>query len=190
MQCMFYHSVVGRLFGRDRAADLPSHLPAWICVCLAPAFARARSNINVVIGGSIMTGFTLATYPSCKPILSEVLPLKYRTVANGSGAFPGAHRWTVGQLPALHSILSANMFSRIGSLGAGALTEPGPNGMAQYILGPSCLSSLCFFPHAQSDTFHSGGQTISGSALKNTSGSATLLVLSVRRWCHLGPDVP
>ncbi len=54
------------------------------CIC------AQSTNINMVIGGSIMTGFTLATLSIVQAIPSEVLPLKYRTVANGSAFLGGA----------------------------------------------------------------------------------------------------
>jgi len=80
--------VVGRLSDVAGRKVLVVTLPlisfAGACIC-------ARStDMNMLIGGSIMTGFTLATLSIVQAIPSEVLPLKYRTVANGSAFLGGA----------------------------------------------------------------------------------------------------
>jgi MFS family permease len=80
--------IIGRLsdvMGRKAlAVGLPLISFAGACVC-------ARStNVNQLIGGSILTGFSLATLAIVLAIPSEVLPLKYRTISNGSAFLGGA----------------------------------------------------------------------------------------------------
>lgn len=80
--------IVGRLsdvFGRKTlVCGLPLISFAGACIC------AKTSNINALIGGSVLTGLTLATLSIVEAIPSEVLPLKYRTIANGSAFLGGA----------------------------------------------------------------------------------------------------
>jgi MFS family permease len=80
--------IVGRLsdvFGRKTlVCGLPLIGFAGACLC------AKSSNINALIGGSIMTGMTLSTLGIVLAIPSEVLPLKYRTISGGSAFLGGA----------------------------------------------------------------------------------------------------
>ncbi|KAL1862691.1 hypothetical protein VTK73DRAFT_6694 [Phialemonium thermophilum] len=127
--------VVGRLsdvIGRKAlVVGLPLISFAGACIC-----ARA-TNVNMVIGGSIMSGFTLATLSIVQAIPSEVLPLKYRTVANGSAFLGGAFG---------------------GLLGAGALTNQGPTKwrdiywlQAGFHFSAAFLMLIGYFPRRRSD---------------------------------------
>ena len=72
--------IVGR---KVLVCTLPLISFAGACIC------AKSSNINELIGGSVMTGCALATLAMANAIPSEVLPLKYRTVANGSSFLGG-----------------------------------------------------------------------------------------------------
>jgi len=56
---------------------------AGACIC------AKSTDVNMIIGGSILTGFTLSILSIVEAIPSEVLPLKYRTIANGSAFLGG-----------------------------------------------------------------------------------------------------
>jgi len=71
--------------------------------------AKATS-MNMLIGGGILVGCTLSTISIVQAIPSEVLPMKYRALANGFAFLGGA----IGGL--------------VGSLGAGAATNANPGG--------------------------------------------------------------
>ncbi|KAF4549665.1 HC-toxin efflux carrier TOXA-like protein 1 [Elsinoe fawcettii] len=68
------------------------------------------ANMSTLIGGGILIGVTLATIAIVQAIPSEVLPLKYRALANGFAFMGGA----IGGL--------------VGVLGAGAVTNANPAG--------------------------------------------------------------
>jgi len=80
--------IVGRLsdvFGRKTlVCGLPLISFAGACIC------AKTSNINALIGGSVLTGLTLSTLSIVEAIPSEILPLKYRAIANGSAFLGGA----------------------------------------------------------------------------------------------------
>lgn len=100
--------IVGRLsdvLDRKYLAAIPP-LIAFVgsIVC-----AKAQ-NMSTLIGGGILIGVTLATIAIVQAIPSEVLPLKYRALANGFAFLGGA----VGGL--------------VGVLGAGAVTNANPSG--------------------------------------------------------------
>ncbi|KAK0628329.1 major facilitator superfamily domain-containing protein [Bombardia bombarda] len=80
-------------------------------VAFAGAVVSARaSSMNMLIGGGILIGTTLSTISIVQAIPSEILPLKYRALANGF-AFVG------GSLGGI-----------IGGIGAGALTNVNAGG--------------------------------------------------------------
>lgn len=100
--------VVGRLSDvLDR--KYMAAIPPLLATVGAIISARAHS-MEMLIGGGILIGTTLATISIVQAIPSEVLPLKYRALANGFSFLGGA----VGGL--------------VGSLGAGALTNRSPSG--------------------------------------------------------------
>lgn len=84
-------------------------VPPLIAFVGAVVSAKATSMAMLIAGG-ILIGTTLATISIVQSIPSEVLPLKYRPIAQGLCGMGG----TVGGL--------------IGALGAGALTNMGPSG--------------------------------------------------------------
>ncbi|KAK5163112.1 uncharacterized protein LTR77_010896 [Saxophila tyrrhenica] len=100
--------IVGRLsdvLDRKYMASIPP-LIAFMGACIC---AKATS-MKMLIGGGIPIGVTLATISIVQAIPAEVLPLKYRALANGFAFLGGA----VGGL--------------VGSLGAGGLTNRSPSG--------------------------------------------------------------
>jgi MFS family permease len=85
-------SVLSPLIGRlsdvlDR--KLFATIPPLIAVVGSIICAKA-SSMNMLIGGGILIGITLATISIVQSIPSEVLPLKYRAVANGFAYVFGA----------------------------------------------------------------------------------------------------
>lgn len=84
-------------------------IPPLIAFVGAVISARA-SSMAMLIGGGILIGVTLSTISIVQAIPSEVLPLKYRALANGFAFLAGA----VGGL--------------VGTLGAGGLTNTSPSG--------------------------------------------------------------
>lgn len=84
-------------------------IPPLVAFVGAVVSAKAES-MAVLIGGGILIGTTLATIAIVQAIPAEVLPLKYRAIANGMAFIGGA----VGGL--------------VGSLGAGGLTNQSPSG--------------------------------------------------------------
>ncbi|KAK4552216.1 hypothetical protein LTR86_010570 [Recurvomyces mirabilis] len=100
--------VVGRLsdvLDRKYIAITPP-LIAFIGACVS---ARAESMTVLIVGG-VLIGTTLSTISIVQAIPAEVLPLKYRALANGFAFVGGA----VGGL--------------VGSLGAGGVTNANPAG--------------------------------------------------------------
>ena len=99
---------VGRLsdtLDRKYLATIPP-LIAFIGACIS---ARAESMTVLIVGG-VLIGTTLSTISIVQAIPAEVLPLKYRALANGFAFVGGA----VGGL--------------VGSLGAGGVTNANPAG--------------------------------------------------------------
>ncbi|KAF2474092.1 MFS general substrate transporter [Lindgomyces ingoldianus] len=86
-----------------------SSIPPLFAFAGAVISAKAQ-NMSMLIGGSILIGITLSTAPIIHAIQAEVLPLKYRAVAN---AF---------------SFIGASVGSIAGGLGAGALTSRSADG--------------------------------------------------------------
>jgi MFS family permease len=84
-------------------------VPTTLSLIGAIISAKAES-MSTLVGGGILIGCTLATSSIVQAIPSEVLPLKYRAIANGVSGLGGS----VGGV--------------IGSLGAGALTNKSPSG--------------------------------------------------------------
>ncbi|KAI1390477.1 MFS general substrate transporter [Hypoxylon trugodes] len=107
-------------------------IPPLIAFVGAVISAKATS-MSMLIGGGVLIGTTLSTISIVQAIPSEILPLKYRALANGFAFVGGA----VGGL--------------IGSLGAGAVTNVNTGGW-RYIFwiqavfhGVTTLGLLCFY---------------------------------------------
>ncbi|EXJ87408.1 hypothetical protein A1O3_04368 [Capronia epimyces CBS 606.96] len=84
-------------------------VPALIAFAGAVVSAKATS-MPMLIGGGVLIGVTLSTIAIVQAIPSEVLPLKYRALANGFAFLGGA----VGGL--------------VGVLGSGGVTNASPSG--------------------------------------------------------------
>ncbi|KAF2734223.1 MFS general substrate transporter [Polyplosphaeria fusca] len=109
---LLMQSVLSPLVGRlsdvlDR--KYMASIPPLIAFAGAVVCARATS-MNMLIGGGILIGTTLSTIAIVQAIPSEIMPLKYRALANGFAFLGGA----LGGL--------------IGGLGAGAVTNANPGG--------------------------------------------------------------
>lgn len=63
-------------------------IPPLIAFAGAVISAKATS-MSMLIGGGILIGTTLATIAIVQSIPSEILPLKYRVLANGFAFFGG-----------------------------------------------------------------------------------------------------
>ncbi|KAK4231005.1 major facilitator superfamily domain-containing protein [Podospora fimiseda] len=100
--------IVGRLsdvFDRKYLASVPP------LIAFAGAVVSARAtSMNMLIGGGILIGTTLSTISIVQAIPSEILPLKYRALANGF-AFVGG---SIGGI--------------VGGIGAGAVTNVNAGG--------------------------------------------------------------
>ncbi|KAF2103044.1 MFS general substrate transporter [Rhizodiscina lignyota] len=97
--------------------------------------AAKAPTMNVLIGGSILIGVGLSCLGIIVAIPSEVLPLKYRAIANGSNFLGGAFGGFIGQM------------------GAGALTTQGAHGwrnifwiQAAFYLTSTILMLAFYFP--------------------------------------------
>ncbi|KAB5566058.1 major facilitator superfamily domain-containing protein [Coniochaeta sp. 2T2.1] len=100
--------IVGRLSDvLDR--KLLATVPPMLAFAGAVLSAKATS-MNMLIVGGILIGITLSTISIVQAIPSEILPLKYRPIAQGLAGMGG----TVGGL--------------IGALGAGGMTNANPGG--------------------------------------------------------------
>ncbi|RYP72435.1 hypothetical protein DL771_004230 [Monosporascus sp. 5C6A] len=130
--------VVGRLsdvLDRKALATVPP------LVALAGAVVCATApSMDVLIGGGLLVGTTLATISVVQAIPSEILPLKFRALANGFAFVGGA----IGGL--------------IGSIGAGAVTHTSAGGW-RYIFwmqaafhGITALGLFCFYWPPKKDT--------------------------------------
>ncbi|RKU46376.1 hypothetical protein DL546_003734 [Coniochaeta pulveracea] len=100
--------IVGRLSDLTNRKWLAA-IPPLIAFAGAVLSAKATSMTMLIVGG-ILIGTTLSTISIVQAIPSEVLPLKYRPIAQGLCGMGG----TVGGL--------------IGSLGSGAMTNSAPDG--------------------------------------------------------------
>ncbi|KAK5055378.1 hypothetical protein LTR84_013128 [Exophiala bonariae] len=100
--------IVGRLSDVLDRKWLAS-IPPLIAFAGAVISAKATS-MSMLIGGGILIGVTLSTISIVQAIPSEVLPLKYRALANGFAFMGGA----IGGL--------------VGGLGSGGVTNASPSG--------------------------------------------------------------
>ncbi|KAF2182867.1 MFS general substrate transporter [Zopfia rhizophila CBS 207.26] len=139
---LLMQSVLSPLVGRlsdvlDR--KYLASIPPLIAFVGAIISAKATS-MNMLIGGGILIGVTLATISIVQAIPSEILPLKYRALANGFAFIGGA----VGGLA--------------GGVGAGGVTNANKGGwrsifwMQAAFHGATSLSLLAFYwPKRRSD---------------------------------------
>ncbi|KAK4545476.1 hypothetical protein LTR36_002826 [Oleoguttula mirabilis] len=162
--------VVGRLsdvLDRKYLAAVPP-LIAFVGAVIS---AKATS-MSMLIGGGILIGITLSTISIVQAIPSEVLPLKYRALANGFAFLGGA----VGGL--------------VGGLGAGALTNTNPSGwrgifwlQAGFHLASSIGLFVFYWPKRRSDyprmTFKGVLWAIDPIGSLLFIASATLLLLAL-----------
>jgi MFS family permease len=114
-------------------------IPPLIAFVGAVVCAKATS-MNMLIGGGILIGVTLATISIVQAIPSEILPLKWRALANGFAFLGGA----VGGL--------------VGGLAAGGVTNISPTGWRNIfwiqaaLHGSTSLGLLLFYhPKRHSD---------------------------------------
>ncbi|KAH8723565.1 major facilitator superfamily domain-containing protein [Phaeosphaeriaceae sp. PMI808] len=100
--------LVGRLsdvLDRKMFATIPP-----LIACIGSVVCAKATSMSMLIGGGILIGVTLASISIVQSIPSEVLPLKYRALANG---FAGA---------------AGTMGGLMGGLAAGAVANIGPTG--------------------------------------------------------------
>ncbi|KAJ7460905.1 major facilitator superfamily domain-containing protein [Mycena galericulata] len=84
-------------------------IPPLIAFAGAVMSARAQS-MSVLIGGGVLIGTTLSTISIVQAIPSEILPLKYRALANG------------------YAFLAGSFGALVGVLGSGGVTNINPSG--------------------------------------------------------------
>ncbi|KAJ7860463.1 MFS general substrate transporter [Mycena olivaceomarginata] len=102
--------VIGRLSDvLDRKYLAGASVPPLIALVGAVLSAKAQSMVILIIGG-VLIGTTLSTISVVHAISSEILPLKYRALANGLGFIAGSFGGLVG------------------SVGSGAVTDINPSG--------------------------------------------------------------
>lgn len=132
--------IVGRLSDQFDRKWLMS-IPPLIGLIGAVVAATAKS-MPVLIGGVILIGVTLSTISIVQAIPSEILPMKYRAVANGAGFIGNA----IGGLAA--------------GLGTGAVTNISVSGWRNVfwieaaLQGATCVGIVIFYhpPKASSYT--------------------------------------
>ncbi|KAI8943356.1 hypothetical protein NX059_001373 [Plenodomus lindquistii] len=89
---------VGRLsdvLDRKLFATIPP-----LIACVGAIICAKATSMSMLIGGGILIGITLATISIVQSIPSEILPLKYRALANGFAGVAGVLGGTVGSLAA------------------------------------------------------------------------------------------
>ncbi|KAI4638132.1 hypothetical protein J4E93_010441 [Alternaria ventricosa] len=89
---------VGRLsdvLDRKLFATIPP-----LIACIGSIICAKATSMSMLIGGGILIGTTLATISIVQSIPSEILPLKYRPLANGLAGVAGVLGGTVGSLAA------------------------------------------------------------------------------------------
>ena len=80
--------IVGRLsdvLDRKWLASMPP-----VIAFIGAVISAKATSMNMLIGGGILIGVTLPTIAIVQAIPSEVLPLKYRALANGFAFLGGA----------------------------------------------------------------------------------------------------
>ncbi|CAO2648673.1 Nn.00g079400.m01.CDS01 [Neocucurbitaria sp. VM-36] len=99
---LLMQSVLSPLVGRlsdvlDR--KLFATIPPLIA-CVGSIICAKATSMSMLIGGGILIGVTLATISIVQSIPSEILPLKYRALANGCSGAAGTIGGLVGALAA------------------------------------------------------------------------------------------
>ncbi|KAH7355926.1 major facilitator superfamily domain-containing protein [Pyrenochaeta sp. MPI-SDFR-AT-0127] len=99
---LLMQSVLSPLVGRlsdvlDR--KLFAAIPPLIA-CIGAVVCAKATSMSMLIGGGILIGTTLATISIVQSIPSEILPLKYRALANGFAGAAGVIGGTFGSLAA------------------------------------------------------------------------------------------
>lgn len=114
-------------------------IPPLIALVGAIVSATAQS-MSTLIGGGILIGVTLSTIGIVQAIPSEVLPLKYRAVANGAG------------------FIGSGIGGIVGTLGAGKVTSLSASGWRNIfwiqagLHGATCVGLiLLYHPPRHSD---------------------------------------
>jgi hypothetical protein len=82
---LLMQSVLSPIIGRKYLASIPP-LIAFIGAVVS---AKATS-MSILIGGGFLIGVTLSTNSILQAIPAEILPLKYRAIANGFAFLGGA----------------------------------------------------------------------------------------------------
>lgn len=107
-------------------------VPPLIALIGAVGSATATS-MSTLIGGSVLIGVTLSTIGIVQAIPSEVLPLKYRAIANAAG------------------FVGSGIGGIVGSLGAGKVTSLSPSGwrnifwMQAALHGATCMGFVLLY---------------------------------------------
>lgn len=161
---------VGRLsdvLDRKLFATIPP-----LIACVGAVVCAKATSMSMLIGGGILIGVTLSTISIVQSIPSEILPLKYRAVANGVAGIAGVMGGTVG------------------SLAAGAVTSLNASGW-RYIFwiqvalhGLTSIGLFCFYwPKKRSDyprmTFKQWAWACDPIGSILLIGSATLMILAL-----------
>lgn len=122
--------IVGRLsdvLDRKYLAAFPPFVAFAGCVVSARA-----TDMNALIGGGILIGTTLSTGSIVQAIPSEVLPLKYRALANGfggmAGSLGGLFVTSFSSPIARWLLIYFAVQCRLSALSAGAVTNANPGG--------------------------------------------------------------
>ncbi|KAH9882713.1 hypothetical protein J1614_000078 [Plenodomus biglobosus] len=90
--------LVGRLsdvLDRKLFATIPP-----LVACVGAIVCAKATSMSMLIGGGILIGTTLSSISIVQSIPSEILPLKYRALANGAAGVAGVMGGTVGSLAA------------------------------------------------------------------------------------------
>jgi len=80
--------IIGRLsdvLDRKYLASIPP-----VIAFVGAVISAKATSMSMLIGGGILIGTTLSSISIVQAILSEILPLKYRTLANGFAFLGGA----------------------------------------------------------------------------------------------------
>jgi len=102
--------IIGRLSDVVDRKYLAS-IPPLIAFAGAVVSARAQS-MTTLIGGGILIGVTLSTISIIQAIPSEVLPMKYRALANGFAFVAGSlgGLWVIQLVSDVYSTEADNYF--------------------------------------------------------------------------------
>jgi MFS family permease len=147
--------LVGRLsdvLDRKYLASMPP-----LIACVGAIICAKATSMNMLIGGGILIGITLASISIVQSIPSEILPMKYRALANGFAFVGGA----VGGLFVPLAPLQPNdtdMIYSVGGLAAGAVTNVDPAGWRNIFWIQAALHGFtsfgllaCYWPKKRSD---------------------------------------